>query len=136
MQRNEIFSIAQEEIRQAYPQVKGIYVFGSFASKTETQDSDLDIALLLDKPADSVTLWNVAQNIAYRIHREVDLVDLLAASTVFRFQIVTTAKLIDCQDFKSCDLFEDLSYSMYLRFNEERKEILEDIKNSGRILNG
>lgn len=30
--------------------------------------------------------------------------------------------------------FEDLTYSMYLHFNEERKEILEDIKKSGKYI--
>jgi predicted nucleotidyltransferase len=136
MTPQEIFQIAKEEIHKIYPKVKGIYVFGSFASRTETKDSDLDIAILLDKPAESTVLWNLAQNIAYRIHREVDLIDLFTASTVLRFQIITTAKRIEESDFKACDLFEDLSFSMYIRFNEERKGILEDIKKTGRILNG
>jgi len=58
---------------------------------------------------------------------------LRAATTVFQFQIVNEGKLIDTQNFKVCDAFEDLIWSMYVHFNEERRELLEDIKNRGGI---
>lgn len=133
MGHNEIVTIALEEIRKTFPSVQGVYLFGSFAKAEENSESDLDLALLLDRPANTITLWNVAQNIAVRIQRDVDLIDLLTASTVLRFQIISSAKRIDHQNFKSCDSFEDLSWAMYLRLNEERKEILSDIENRGRI---
>lgn len=133
MNSSDISSIALAEIKKAFPTVQGVYLFGSFAKGEETKESDLDIAVLLEKSAGSVILWNIAQNIACKIQRDVDLIDLLAASTVFRFQIISAAKKIDNQNPKSCDSFEDLTWSMYLRFNEERKELLEDIKNRGRI---
>ncbi len=133
MDDKEVFSIAIDEIKKEFPKIKGIYVFGSFAKKEHNDNSDLDIAILLDKPADTVTLWNVSQNIASRIQRDVDLIDLLAASTVFRFQIISTAKRIDTLNLKTCDAFEDLTYGMYIRLNDERKEILDDIKERGRI---
>lgn len=136
MNKEEIYSVAVEEIRRSFPEVKGIYVFGSIVSDFFNENSDLDLAILLNKPADPLLIWEVAQNIAYRINRDVDLIDLLNATTVMRFQIISTAKRIDTQNFPACDQFEDLAYSMYLRFNEERKDILEDIKKSGKIYNG
>ncbi len=129
----KIYAIALKEIRDAFPNVKGVYVFGSFAKSEEGKESDLDLAILLDKPADKVKLWDTAQNIAIQIQRDVDLVDLLSATTVFQYQIITTAKRIDTLDFKACDSFEDLTYAMYVRFNESRQETLDDIKNRGRI---
>jgi predicted nucleotidyltransferase len=133
LEKNKIFKAALKEITESFPNVKGVYVFGSFAKGEETQESDLDLAILLDKPADKVKLWDVAQNIAIQIQRDVDLIDLLSTSTVFQFQIITTAKNIYSQDFKACDAFEDLTYAMYIRFNESRQEILDDIKKSGKI---
>lgn len=109
------------------------WTYPSVSKEEETEESDLDLAILLDKPADTIKLWDLAQKIATRIQREVDLIDLLAATTVFCFQIISTAKRIDNQNLQSCDSFEDLSYSMYLRLNEQRKEILDEIKNRGRI---
>lgn len=132
-ERDKIFAIAKKEIIQVFPRVKGIYVFGSFAKNEDTKESDLDLAILLDRPADKVMLWDLAQEIAIKINRDVDLIDLFSASTVFQFQIISSGKRIDSQDLKACDSFEDLTYSMYIRFNESRQDTLDDIKKRGSI---
>lgn len=116
-----ITSIITRFILQSYPDVLSIYLFGSFGTAFETKESDVDIALLLPEKADSVALWEVSQKIAVEINRDVDLVDLRAASTVFQNQILSTGVRIYCKDEKQCDLFEHTCLSMYLRFNEERK---------------
>jgi hypothetical protein len=39
-----------------------------------------------------------------------------------------------CSDKFKCDLFETEALTDYLRFADERKEILEDIKSRGKVL--
>lgn len=127
--QTEIVELVVREIVKEYPNLLAIYLFGSFGSQFETEESDLDLALLLDKPTDPVKLWNLAQRLAKKIRRDVDLIDLKRASTVFQFEIITNGELIFCTNQELCDKFKDLVYSMYVRFNDERQEIVESFLN-------
>lgn len=121
-------------ICQALPDIKAIYLFGSAGSQFERLDSDIDLAILPVKKLDATSRWQLAEELARLLKRDVDLIDLSQASTVLRFQIISTGKRIYCQDSKICDAFETMVYSMYVRFNDERREILDSIKQRGRIL--
>lgn len=125
-----------ETLRQLLPGVIAIYVFGSTGSKFERPESDIDLAVLCATKMATTERFFLQEKIAQLLHRDVDLVDLLQASTVFRFQIVSTGKLIFCQNKYVCDVFEMFVYSSYLRFNDERREILDAVKKQGRIFNG
>lgn len=126
---NEISSLLSKEI----PELKAVYVFGSFARKNTRQDSDIDIAILPPKPLKKMDIFLLSQHLSEILHRDVDLIDLLSASTVFRFQIISTGKRIYCSDANQCAYFEMLAYSMYYRFNEERKPLLDAIRKRGSI---
>jgi predicted nucleotidyltransferase len=133
---DDIVKQAINSIVEHTPDIAGIYIFGSMGTAFENQNSDLDLAILPISPITSVQLWTLSQQIAASINKDVDLINLLEASTVFRFQVISTGRRVYCHDQKICDEFEMTTYSMYLRFNEERKEILDAIKNRGQILNG
>jgi uncharacterized protein len=120
-------------IKEEFPSAAGVWLFGSTASGDRTNASDIDLAILLSQKADSVKLWQCSQHIASQIHKDVDLVDLLEASTVFRAQIVQKGKLIYCADKFKCDMFEIQVLSSYLLLNEERKELMDDIKSRGQV---
>lgn len=120
-------------ICQAVPDILGIYLYGSFGTPYATAQSDIDLAILAKKKYSPLECWQLAQKASNAMQRDIDLIDLLQASTVFRFQIVSTAKRIYCKDKLACDCFEMTVYSAYLRFNEERREILQAIKQRGRI---
>lgn len=111
----------KQKILEVYPDSIAIYVFGSFGTKYERKDSDVDIAILPNASIDSVKLWYFAQEIATEIDRDVDLIDLLEASTVFRYLIITTGKRIYCSDQNECGRIESVYRSMYLRFKEDRQ---------------
>jgi predicted nucleotidyltransferase len=121
---------------QLLPDVAAVYIFGSTGSKFEHAESDIDLAVLCAKKLMTTEKFAVQEKIAQLLHRDVDLIDLAGASTVLRFQIVSTGKLIFCQNKQACDFFETLVYSSYIRFNDERREILDDVKKRGRIFNG
>ena len=109
------------------PSLLGVYIFGSAASAQTHADSDLDIGILAGRPQDPAVLWEIAQALAQQAGRDVDLVDLGSASTVFRMQVISDGKRLLCADLPRCEAFEDFVYSDFARLNEERAGILEDV---------
>lgn len=122
-----------QSLRHHIPEAQAVYVFGSQATGTENPDSDLDIAVLAPAPLDAEKLFALAAELATAAGRHVDLVDLRAASTVMRSQVIANGRRIYRGDETVCDQFEDLAYSSYARLNEERRPIIEDIQARGRI---
>lgn len=125
-------------IRQDQPDVQAIYVFGSFAVDQHTEDSDLDLALLL--PIDSRTsVYEMATGKLRRqledvSGRPVDLVHLRKVDTVFQHQVIQTGRRIYSGDDNAAATFEMHAMSLYQKLNEERAEILEDIYRRGKVL--
>ncbi len=110
-----------------------IYIFGSFVKGNMRTDSDIDIAYLSNKSIDDYERFMIAQAIADKVGRNVDLIDAGTASTVFQAQIVGTGKIIYCNNPLKRMNFEMLAFKMYAKLNEERKEIIEKIKESGEV---
>ena len=125
-------------IKSFYPKCQAIYLFGSFGNGKQNSHSDVDIAILLpiidSKAFKSIQFSACQTQLCLALRREVDLINLRAVSTVFQNEIVSSARLIDCQDRAATEEFEMLSLSLYQKLNEERKEILEEIMQSGRVL--
>ncbi len=121
------------QIESAYPQAWALYAFGSQVQGEANAESDLDLALLMPHPIDAVLLWEQAQGLAQQLGMDVDLIDLQAASTVFRKQILETAQCLKQWDPVATAHFETLVFSQYLRFNEERQEILEGIQQDRQV---
>lgn len=110
-----------------------IYLFGS-ASRDELRvDSDIDIAFLSDENIDEYVCFMKAQEIADIFKRDVDLIDLKKASTVFKAQIIGNGKIIFCDDNVKRAYFEMRSFKEYALLNEERAEILKNIEKSGSV---
>lgn len=104
-----------------------VYVFGSFAKSVQTKKSDLDLAVLPKEKLNPIFLWELSKKISFKIKRDVDLIDLLDANTVLRFQIINEGELFYCKDKNKCAFFENTTDSMYLDFNYIRKKIIENI---------
>lgn len=117
------------------PKLRGIYLFGSHADGTARKESDFDIGFLLEYPGklNASELFSLSNELARQLSADVDLVDLRQTNIDFRFVIVSTGKRIFCNDETLCDTFEMITYSMYQRFEEERKPIIQAIKKRGRI---
>ncbi|OLO40668.1 DNA polymerase subunit beta [Alkalihalophilus pseudofirmus] len=110
-----------------------IYLFGSYAKGTATESSDIDIAYFSETSLTNYERFILAQYLADLVKKEVDLVDIKQASTVFQAQIVGLGKVIYCSNEKQRHEFEMLTLKMYAKLNEERKPILDQIKESGKI---
>lgn len=112
-----------------------IIIFGSTikGNSTPDSDSDIDIAYLSDKALDKYTIFMTAQGLASKLNRDVDLIDLNEANTVFQAQVVHTGKLIYCSDVRKKMEFEMKALKKYAKLNEEREPVLRKIKESGAV---
>lgn len=126
-------------ILEHYQETQAIYLFGSYDTESEWPDSDIDIGLLLP-PLQAGTesfsaLTPCCEAIADSFGKNVDLINIRQASTVFQKEITTTGRLIYCADKYATDEFEMLALSYYQKLNEERREILESFLQTGRAYN-
>ena len=110
-----------------------IYIFGSISKDKVRKDSDIDIAILTDRQIDEYKLFILSQKLADVLKREVDLVDLKKASTVFKIQIIKTGKLIYNSDNLRKMYFQMRAMRDYALLNEERMEIINKIKSRNLI---
>ena len=101
-----------------------IYIFGSRANNTSSNESDWDIAVLCNHPIEPIERWNMAQALANKLGSDVDLIDLLQASTVLQMEIVREGFLLK-GDQGEADIFETKVFSMYGRLQESRSDIVE-----------
>lgn len=120
-------------LRQAIPELIALYRFGSQAKGSTRQDSDVDLAVLADDPIPALRRFELAQELATCLHRDVDLVDLRTASTVMRMQVISTGECLDSANGRARREFEMYVYSDYARLNEERRDILDRVRVSGVI---
>ena len=122
-----------ETLRGALPDVVAIYRFGSTATGQAGKESDVDIAVLPAAPLEPTFRWNLQERLAVALHRPVDLVDLLQASTVMRMQVLESAILLFERDQTARLRFETAACSGYARLNEERRAILDQVRREGTV---
>lgn len=122
-----------EHLRKSVPGLIALYRFGSQAKGTARPGSDVDLAVLARNPIPAIRRFELAQELAIQLHRDVDLVDLRSASTVMRMQVISTGTCLDAPDEPARREFEMYAYSDYARLNEERRDILKRIAESGVV---
>lgn len=121
------------KLKEKVPDLIAIYQFGSQVRGETHKGSDIDLAFLAPQSLSPVQRFDLEQELALLAHKDVDLVDLQKASTVMRMQVISTGScLLSINDTKR-DRFETMVFSAYARLNEERREILKNIQQQGRI---
>jgi|ASRP01.1.fsa_nt_gi predicted nucleotidyltransferase len=124
MLKNEITQIILEKLKDIDKKI--VYIFGSYAKKENTKDSDIDIAFYSENEYDSFEIFLLAQEISAKIKKEVDLVQLKKSSTVFQKEVVENGIYIYEKSSTEREKFELLVYKKYFKLNEERKEIIDN----------
>jgi predicted nucleotidyltransferase len=122
-----------EYIRKSVPSLIALYRFGSQAKGSARPNSDVDLAVLARDPIPNIRRFELAQELAIQLHRDVDLVDLRSASTVMRLQVISTGSCLDTPDEPTRREFEMYAYADYARLNEERREIVKGITKRGLV---
>ena len=124
-----------ETLKQAIPTLQALYLFGSHKDGSAVSSSDVDIAYLSAKPLDNVVRWELSQQLARQLSKNVDLVELSQTNTVFRYQILSTGERLYGEGYE-VEAFETLAYSFYLRFQEERQPIVDAIMQRRSVSGG
>jgi predicted nucleotidyltransferase len=131
--RTEQDRILVEELRRAVAGLAAVYRFGSSADGSEHRSSDTDIALLAQRPLAPAVRFSLQERLASLLKRDVDLVDLAAASPVMAIQVIGHGQVILDAHPVERGLFEDRVLGAYARLNEERRGILARIREEGTV---
>lgn len=115
------------------PDLKALYLFGSFASGNATLESDIDIALLSATKISADVAFKIKSKLSLEFKRDIDLIDLLQANTVTKALVVTEGNILFQVDSLAIGLFETTVLSQYANLSEERAEIVQDILNRGSV---
>ncbi len=110
-----------------------IILFGSGTGDTMRKDSDIDLAFLTDQKVTDYETFMAAQKLADKLGRDVDLVNLEQASTVFKTQVVAKGKIIYDREPDRRMVFQMNSFKEYAVLNEERQCIFDRLKERGSI---
>jgi predicted nucleotidyltransferase len=107
----------------------GVYLFGSQASRTSRPESDLDLAVLGEKPYDPWELFQVASLLGRLVGREVDL---RRAPLALQAQVAAFGQALYLREGEA-ERFLDLALKAYARLNEERADLIQDILKRGLV---
>jgi len=112
-----------------------IYLFGSRNSRNFNGSSDIDLAILTEHSLtpDGKVLLEHQMELSLLLNNDVDLVDLRTVPLDFKYIILSGGNRIYCRDESKCDTFEMTTYSMYQRFELERRDIVDAVKERGFI---
>lgn len=121
-----------DTLKEDIPELQALYLFGSQKDGTATVTSDVDIAYLSHKVLSNLDRWELSQKLASLLSTDIDLIEISQTNTIFRYQILSTAERIYGEGY-DVESFETLAYSFYLRFQEERKPIVDAIMKNKSI---
>lgn len=113
--------------------LEAIYLFGSRAEKENAHSRDWDLAFLSRSGLPAMKLWELRSELEVKYDMTLDLIDFYKSPTVFQFEIIKKGKIVWCMDLDDAHYTEALIISFYQKLNQERKEILDGIKQRGRI---
>ena len=82
------------EVLSGFPQIKLAILFGSVASGTAKVHSDLDLAVIAEKPLQAVEKIQIIEALAMATGRPIDLVDVYAAPEPILGQVLKHGRRI------------------------------------------
>ncbi len=122
------------QVAAADPGILGLYLFGSQASGSAREHSDIDLGALFDAPRYLDTLLLLDNRFEEALGRKVDLVDTGSCDAFLALDIVRGERIF-CRDEYRCDVFDlyvmrraaDLEH-----FERERRRVLLTARASAR----
>ena len=131
-QTSDLLEQARTRILAAIPDAVAVYAFGSAVTDSRGPDSDLDLAVLGRRPLPAKALYDLARLLEVDLGLDVDLVDLMTAPTVLRYEVITRGRRLHCAEKDVAVEFEGRSLAEYGRFLEDFAPLFDKIRESGR----
>ncbi len=131
-EKNWVLENKCKKILMEYDNIVFAYIFGSYVRKQLRSDSDIDIAIYLDKKMDLDTYLDLKMKLTDACKREVDLIILNEATPLLKHQIYLYNRLLFTRDksmesnFKVKTLFEYNDMKPYLDLSY--RKMIERIK--------
>jgi uncharacterized protein len=120
-------------LRGAIPDLQLVVLFGSHARGDATPASDVDVAVLATAPLQPEQVNDTRTGLERALRRDVHFIDLGTASTVLRHQVTQHGEVLHTDGSGRVEQFLDFVLRDYVRLNEERAGILDDIRERGRV---
>ncbi|MDA3809731.1 MAG: nucleotidyltransferase domain-containing protein [Spirochaetaceae bacterium] len=103
-----------------------LYQFGSSVTGREHSNSDIDLAFYSQEIYDNYKIFLLAQDLSRTLGKEIDLVQLRLANTVFQKEVLSKSLVLFEKEKSKREEYEMILLKKYTRLNEERQEILEN----------
>lgn len=120
-------------LRSGVPDLQAVYRYGSAGGEFERPESDIDLAVLAKRPLTLEEKLQMKDLLARLAGRDVDLHDLRALPVTLRVQIVIDGVRLYAANIPAAEEYDSRTLSDYVRLNEERRGILDDVRRRGSI---
>lgn len=122
----------REKLLQSFD-CEAIVLFGSYARGTQTEKSDIDIAIKTKNIINRKDLFLIKQELEDICKKDIDLVDLNNIGDGFRYEILINGQTLYCKNQMNFELYKLEMFREFLELNESRMPIIERVKNGGNI---
>jgi len=118
-----------EEISELFRKnsdIEAVFLHGSYAKGTEKPGSDVDIGILprAGKKFTDSERAEMANDLSYRLRKDVDVGEISSRNLVYAKEVIVNGRAVYVRDQNYLDLMTMTLLSMYVKFNEDRKEVL------------
>lgn len=125
-EKDKIKSVIRDFFMNQYNLI-AIYLFGSFVRDDFGNESDVDIALLMNEKIDNFSLYEWQAEISVLLNRDFDLVDLQTVLPGLSIQVLKSGVLLYCKDDEQRLFYEMRILREYQELNEEREVALKGV---------
>lgn len=123
----------REAVLSVLPAIRLLYIFGSHARGNARLDSDLDLAVLAGAAMDPIQLFAARQTLELALRMDVDLVDLAAANTVLRLEVVRNGTLLHQRSAEQALQFEAQVLGEYAEWMDATRSLRAAIHQRGTV---
>jgi uncharacterized protein len=120
-------------LRTHLPDMQALYRYGSAGGAYARPESDIDLAVLAGHRLTPDETIHLATQLTQITAQEVDFHDLRSLPVTLRVQIVVDGARLYAASAAAAEEFESRTLSDYVRLNEQRRGILQDVRERGRI---
>lgn len=120
-------------LRARLPNLQALYRYGSAGSVYARPESDIDLAVLAGHRLTIDETMQLTAQLSQLTGQDVDLHDLRALPVTLRVQIVLDGVRLYAANATAAEEYDSRTLSDYVRLNEERRGILQDVRSRGRI---